>query len=213
MIDSRTSDLDFFTNLDKVNRAMQGTHDVEQMMTRVLDELLTIFNCDRATLMYPCDPEAASYSSPMERTNPLYPGIFELGLTLPMTPSVQELFRRVLQTDGPVTLNLGKGIDPQEEPWKTFAIQSVLGIALYPKVGPPWKLGLHQCSHERIWSPGEQKLFLEISRRLSDGLTSLLMYRNLKESESFLDTCPSLPVTELFWSASMVEIVRSPNKP
>jgi PAS domain S-box-containing protein len=56
-------------------------------------------------------------------------------------------------------------------------------MVLYPKTGKPWMFGLHQCSYARIWTPNEKKLFLEIGRRLSDGLTSLLIKRELQVSE------------------------------
>ena len=48
----------FLESMDQVNRAIQGTNDLEQMMSDVLDAMLAIFNCDRAWLVYPCDPEA-----------------------------------------------------------------------------------------------------------------------------------------------------------
>src|SRR5439155_20205697 len=44
--------------LERVNLAIQGTNDLEQMMSDVLDATLSIFDCDRAWLMHPCDPEA-----------------------------------------------------------------------------------------------------------------------------------------------------------
>ena len=37
----------FLESMDQVNRAIQGTNDLEQMMSDVLDAVLSIFNCDR----------------------------------------------------------------------------------------------------------------------------------------------------------------------
>lgn len=51
----------FFANMDQVNRALQGTNDLEQMMSEVLGAVLFIFECDRAWLLYPCDPEAPAW--------------------------------------------------------------------------------------------------------------------------------------------------------
>src|SRR5262249_45753956 len=48
--------LAFLETMDRINRAIQGTNDLEQMMSDVLDAVLSIFNCDRAWLVYPCDP-------------------------------------------------------------------------------------------------------------------------------------------------------------
>ena len=56
--EERQAHLGFLEAMDQVNRAIQGTNDLEQMMSDVLDALLTVFQCDRAWLVYPCDPEA-----------------------------------------------------------------------------------------------------------------------------------------------------------
>ena len=52
--------------------------------------------------------------------------------------------------------------------------------------------GLHQCSYPRVWTPQEERLFQEIGRRLEDALTSLLMLRNLRESERKLEEAQRL---------------------
>jgi PAS domain S-box-containing protein len=67
-----------------------------------------------------------------------------------------------------------------------FGVQSHIAMALYPKVGKPWMFVQQQCSRPRVWTPEEEKLFAEIGRRLTDGLTGLLMHRDLRESEARL---------------------------
>src|SRR5438045_9181848 len=61
--------------MDRVNRAIHGTNDLEQMMSDVLDAALSIFDCDRAWLVYPCDPEARSHGVTMQRPRPELPGL------------------------------------------------------------------------------------------------------------------------------------------
>ena len=56
-------------------------------------------------------------------------------------------------------------------------------MALYPKGDQPYMFGLSQCSYPRIWTPQEERLFQEIGRRLTDALTSLSIFRSLRESE------------------------------
>jgi hypothetical protein len=68
--EERQAQLWFFESMDGINRAMHGTGDLEQMMGDVLDVVLAIFRCDRAWLIYPCDPEVASHRVRMERTHP-----------------------------------------------------------------------------------------------------------------------------------------------
>ena len=51
----------FLESMDRINRAMQGTNDLERMMSDVLDAVLERLACDRAWLLYPCDPDAPSW--------------------------------------------------------------------------------------------------------------------------------------------------------
>jgi PAS domain S-box-containing protein len=148
--------------------------------------MLSIFGCDRAFLAVPCDPIMPEFEISMERTTPLYPGAFSKGVTVPMSPAVKNLFYELLKNPAPNEIYIGKGLDPEDIVWKTYKVKSQLAVAIYPKVGKPWECGLHQCSYNREWTPQEKKLFLEISRRLADGLTTLLIYRNLQKNEEFL---------------------------
>ncbi len=175
--------LRFFESMDQVNRAIQGTNNLEQMMRAVLDTLLLIFNCDRAWLVYPCDPESATWQVPMERTRPEYPGVLPIGVELPLEPLGAEVFRILRDINGPVIFGPGSQYQVPEVLTQIFRVQSFIAMAFYPKIGKPWSFGLHQCSYPRVWTPEEERLFQEIGWRLSDVLTSLLAYRHLQESE------------------------------
>ncbi len=80
----------------------KGTSDLEQMMGDVLDAVLVIFRCDRAWLLYPCDPEADSLRVPAERTRPEYVDAWGAGVDIPNEPEVADISRRLLASDGPV---------------------------------------------------------------------------------------------------------------
>jgi PAS domain S-box-containing protein len=59
-----------------------------------------------------------------------------------------------------------------------------MAIALLPKTGKAWEFGIQQCSDTRVWTLDEEVQFQEIARRLTDGLTSTLIQRDLVESEA-----------------------------
>jgi PAS domain S-box-containing protein len=182
----------FLESMDQVNRAIQGTNDLEQMMSDVVDAVLLIFNCDRAWLVYPCDPEGASWKVPMEHARPEFPGLFVQGLDLPVDPEIAKVFQTVRASSGPVRFGPGSEHRLPTEAAKRFSIQSMIAMAIYPKGDKPYMLGLHQCSYLRVWMPQEERLFQEIGRRLEDALTSLLMFRNLGESERQLEEAQRL---------------------
>ncbi len=181
--EERQAYLWFLESMDRVNRAMQGINDVEQMTRDVLDVVLSIFDCDRAYLLYPCDPEAPSWSSPMERTRPEYPGVFDLEMEVTMDAEVAKTLRILLDADAPVKFGPGMQYPLPPGLSEQFNIQSFMAMALYPKIEKPWQFGIHQCSYPRVWTPEEERLLQEIGRRLADVLTSLLAYRALRESE------------------------------
>ena len=172
----------FLANLGRIDRAIRQNDNAEDMIREVLEVTLAIFGCDRAWLLYPCDPEAPTWRVPFEHTLPNYPGAMASSQEFPMTPDVADGFRDLLATRGPVTAEIqpgGPGWDPEDQ----YAVRSVMAMALHPKAGKAWEFGLHQCSHPRTWSLRERELLQEIGNRLTDGLTSVLLLRNLRQSE------------------------------
>ena len=185
----RQANLKFYESLDRVNRAIQGTNNLEQMMAKVLDEVMTIFDCDRTYLLFPCDPEAAFCSVPMECHKPEYPGACSRELTLAVEQELADKFHILLDSRSPVKFGPQTGsmqLPPQIS--ERFAIKSMLATALYPRVGKPWEFGIHQCFGNRTWSSEDERTFMEIGRRLEDALSTLLMNRNLQESEKRFST-------------------------
>ncbi|MCB8925357.1 MAG: PAS domain S-box protein [Ardenticatenaceae bacterium] len=180
----RLENLKFFENLDRINRTFQKADDIDRLMIETLDEVLSIFNCDRAYLMYPVDLEVSTLEVRMERTTSEYPGAFEINKLVPLAPQLKQIIRQFSRDGQPSQLVEGKELDPEQEPWKSYSIKSILAIPLYPKVGKPWMFGLHQCAYAREWTTAEEKLFQAISRRLADALTAMLVNQELRESEA-----------------------------
>ena len=192
--DEHRAHLWFLESMDQINRAIQGTNDLEQMMSNVLGAVLTVLNSDRAWLVYPCDPNAASWKVPMEHVRPEFPGAFALGqgLELPVDAEMAQTFQMVRGSSRPVEFGPGSKNSLPKDAAKRFNIQSMIATALYPKGDNPYMLGLHQCSYPRVWTEQEQRLFQEIGRRLEDALTSLFVFRNLGESERKLEEAQRL---------------------
>jgi PAS domain S-box-containing protein len=177
----------FLESMDRINRAIQGANDLEEMMSEALKAVLAIFNCDRAWLVYPCDPEAPTWRAVMEHVRPEFPGAFALGVDLPLDPEVAAVFGRVRGSSGSVCFG------PKSEDLvpsllaERFSIRSMIGLALYPKLDKPYIFGLHQCTQLRVWTLPEQRLFQEIGRRMEDALSTLLIFRSLQNSELKLE--------------------------
>jgi signal transduction histidine kinase len=183
----RQAQLWFFESLDGINRAIQSGGELEPMMGEVLDVVLTVFACDRAWLVDRSHREAGSHRVRIERTRPGYTGVVGLGEEIPNDPEVAEVLRSLLASGGPVRFDPQSGRELPSALAERFSIQSMLATAVYPKVHPPYVFGLHQCSYPRIWTPQDERLFQEIGRRLADALDTLLMFRDLRDSERKLE--------------------------
>src|SRR5258706_10559803 len=166
--------------MDRINRAMQRSNDVEPMTSGVMHEALEIFACDRAALIYPCDPDAPTCRTVMEQSSPEYGGAVSLGLDLPASPEWVEVARRALHHPEAV-------VDPGVVSGRRerYHIASTLAIAVRPKGDRPYLFAVHSA-RSRPWTAAEVRLFEEIARRLEDALTSVLAHRNLLASEEEL---------------------------
>ncbi len=179
----RASNQKFLAGLDAVSRAIQGARDLEQMMGDVLEAALSIFACDRAWLVYPSDPSVTLYKVPMERTTLEYPGAQVQGIELPIDLDARRLFQVAKTIGGPITADAESKPPIPVTVAKNWQVKSMIFMNIYPKIGAAYMFGLHQCSYKRAWTFEDKRLFQEIGRRLADGLTSLLLYRESQKSQ------------------------------
>jgi len=187
-------DLAYLNSLDQVHRAILGARDLDDLMISVLDTVIEILGCDRSYLLYPCDPQAQSIRVPMERTRPAYPSTAKFGKAVPMDDRMAAVKRALLASEGPLKFGPDGDQPLPDDAFVRFGIQSMMAVAIHPKVGSPWEFGVHQCSHARAWKAGEERFMLEVGRRLGDALTGLLTQREQQESERrFRDLAENMP--------------------
>ena len=156
-------------------------------MGAALDVTLELFSCDRAWLIYPCDPDAGSWRAVMEHTRRDFPGAFALGIPQPVDAEARAVLQSALASDG--ALLFGTSHEHPLPPGlaEHFQIRSQMIMRLSPKGDKPYLFGLHHCAEPRHWTTQEKRLFEEIGRRLTDALTGLLMFRSLRENQRRLD--------------------------
>jgi signal transduction histidine kinase len=183
----------FLESLDRIDRAIQGTSGLDRMMGDVLDVVLATFGSDRAFLVYPCDPEPFQPGDTeiphwvrVERTRPEY-AVRADGAGIPGDPEVAGVSRIALASAGPVRYDPESNHAVPGQLLARFGVQAMMVMAVYPNVDKPYLFGLHQCSHRRVWTPHEERLFHEIGRRLAEALDTQIMVRDLRESERKLE--------------------------
>jgi len=176
----------FLETLDRINRVIQGAGDVDRMVGEVLEVVLGKFGCDRAWLVYPCDPAATGWRVVTERTRPAFPGALPPGEERAMAPPEAGRFRVALATSGAVPFGPQHELHVPPDVEQQHGVRSMLTMALHPKGDRPYLLGLHHCAQARPWTAHDTRLFEEIGHRLADALTGALMLRSLREREAEL---------------------------
>ncbi|MEW5756226.1 MAG: PAS domain-containing protein [Pseudomonadota bacterium] len=169
-----------YQNLDRISRVLARSTGTEEMLQKVVQEMLAIFKADRAWFLYPCDPNSASWRVPVEANVPEYPGALALNLEVPTDPVSAKIFQAALASDMPVMFDFTQK-DEVGEVLRQFNIKTQIVIALRPLLGEPWLLGMHQCGRQRLWSESDQKLLKDIAERIADSLTSHVLFNQLQE--------------------------------
>ncbi len=170
--------------MERVGAVLHAGDDLELVLENLLDELLDLFACDRAWLLHPVDPDAPSWSVPMERTRAQWPGAFALGVQVPMDEPTAALFQEALDADGPLAFDPSSGRVVPPDIVAAFHIQTQLLMAFRPRVGRPWMLGVHHCGRSHVFTKEEIRIFDGIGRRVADALGTLLLLRDLGASEA-----------------------------
>ncbi len=169
--------------IERINHVSLDSDSVEEMLERSLEEFLTIFDCDRAALLYPCDPNADHFIIPFEKTRPEWPGAKEQRGEVPMSGDAAALLQQVLNSPTPLCFGDQHGHPIPAEVKQNFHIQAQILMALHPKFGEPWALIIHHCGHNHFFNDEEIWLFNELGNRIAITLSSLLSLRHLRESE------------------------------
>lgn len=180
-------EVDILGGLERINAAIAGVETSEELLTHVLDEVLDVFDCDRAWLLYPCSLETKSFKIPMERSRPDFPGAGATSEDVPVSNSTSMLFKAVLESESPVAFD-ARGDNAEmfarvSEEMGRFQIKSQLLFCVRPKGDQPWLFGIHHCREAMDYAQSTG-LFRAIGRRIADGLTSLVATDLLRQSEN-----------------------------
>lgn len=171
--------LEYFKQMDQINQALHGQQNSEDILREVLESAFSIFQCDCAWLVSPCDPESPGFRIQVGKTAPKYAGLFPVGIDLPMHPAIA-YFARILKNKETAITFGEQGQSLPSDLTSTSGIQSSLGMIFHPRGEDRWMFGLHQCSYPRVWSSGEIRLFQEIGRRLRDALERMFSEKMLR---------------------------------
>lgn len=169
--------------LEELDRSLRSGHSVESVMDSAMEDMRRYFGVDRAWLLTQAMDSLVEWEVVAERTSMEYPGLKALGKKLVMDNTMSSMLKKLMQMEGPLSA------DPTTEQQvpkllrRDFSVRSMMVICFSSTDGRMWALGLHQCSHDKIWKPAEVDLFKEMARRMGDTVNRLQTRQDLSESE------------------------------
>ncbi len=170
--------------LDRITQIGLVSDNLQDVLSGVLDLTLEVFQADRAWFLYPCDPAAPTWSVPMERTRPEWPGLFAQGVDVPMDSEISALFSEALRISGPIQSGPDTDRPVPLLIAEVFSVKSQMMIVLRPKIGKAWLYGLHHCERSVQHDDQELQLFAAIAHRIADTLSALITVKQLHESDT-----------------------------
>ncbi|MBL1261570.1 MAG: EAL domain-containing protein [Thiotrichaceae bacterium] len=174
--------INLIDSLQRLSDVSNNASNIEEMMNGSLDELLSIFACDRAWLLHPCDPNAACFNVKMEKTRPQWPGAYAKNTTIEITPVYQQAFEQFLVTTRPTIIDSRRDIFARET-LEAYSTKTQLAIVIKTRTGKPWLLGLHHCEGHHDYSEDEVMIFNELANRLAESLNGMLALQTARRSE------------------------------
>jgi len=182
------SHVHYLKSIDDIECSLHGHLDMQSSITPALQTLLDIFQCNRACLIFPCDPEANTWSIPFQSTSKLFPCIHDPSKEYAINPAIKNFFIAIQHSTQAISYTDKNPFSNVSTTQQEDSIQSSLTIALHPKQEQTWVLCLHQCDSNRHWNSNEQRLFQDIARRMEGILQQILLYQDIKETSASLLT-------------------------
>ncbi|TLS68650.1 PAS domain S-box protein [Mariprofundus erugo] len=180
----RIAYIDMLEGLQSVSDAINSPDPADKVIDRAISIVREIFSADRAWLLFPCDPDSDTWEVPVESTTPEYPGALSLKKRFPASDISTRIFNELLDSKHPLTY---APIPDWQKQGDSFDVRSQMAMAIRPRHGQPWVLGLHQCSHQRQWSKDEQRLFEQIGLRIADQLSAAWQEKMLRNLSSAVE--------------------------
>jgi PAS domain S-box-containing protein len=175
----------YIDTLERIHLILQDANDIEKMIGDVLNVVQEVFETDRAFLFSDTNPNENFQFSPIEIVKSEFQKISILDIE--EQDYQKELFEKLNQQDKEFYTST-----TLEE--NRYQLKSEMIAAIKNKTTTTHLLGIHQCTKIREWTKLEQKLLIEISRRLGSAINQLIFYHDLGNSEkkykSLYDNAP-----------------------
>ncbi|MGQ1908978.1 PAS domain S-box protein [Marinifilum sp. RC60d5] len=168
---------DYIDTLDSIHSILEQAENIEQMLTGVLSLIQEVFKTDRTFIISAPELEDHYVINSFEIVKDPYKKFFTNKNDRNDLAYSEKIYEQIRTITSDVYLSSTfKEAD-------SSTAHSELIVPMHKIGANPYLLGIHQCSYDRKWSELEQKLFLEISRRLSYAIVRMFNNYTVQQSE------------------------------
>ncbi len=208
-VEAKQNLFSYIDTLEKMHRISLNSTNIEKYISDVLKLVQDVFKTDRTFLLAAPGTKDSYQFPPVEVVKSGVSCISILDKSEISYKYQQELFEKRKYPDNEVFLSTYLESEKSESFIKELHIKSEMIAAITNINNTDFLLGVHQCSEIWEWTKLEEKLFIEISRRLGDTINRLLTYHNLKQSEkkykALYDNAP-LPYHSLNADGNIIDV-------
>jgi len=179
-----------FNDPDRILFAMEEIETIinfqsngDDVLDQILEKMLVLFSCDRAWLLYPCNPDLPTFKVTYEKTTPLFPGAKALNEVVPMTSDMAASCNRARSNRGCPEIDPLPGQAMRNDIALKFDVKSRIFMALQPQNDDAWMFGMHHCKIEHHWTDNERSLFKIIGQRITKLIENLIFIKKITENE------------------------------
>jgi two-component system, cell cycle sensor histidine kinase and response regulator CckA len=175
--EARGTHVKYLEGMGELTRVLEQNLEMKQVLQMAVEKVLELFQGDRAFLVHPMDPSLPALHVAYLAEKPECKGLVK-GREILLDDFHKAFARDLLATSDPVVVDPGVSI-----PW-VDDVCARAAIAIRPRNGKPWALGIHRCASPMSWGPDELRLLKDVAIRLTDVLDNLILHRNLRASEN-----------------------------
>lgn len=179
--ESQLANMRYLEGMSSVSAVLEQNLEMEDVLQKVAERLLDLFQGVRCFLISPLDPALPSFHYSFLAAREDCPG-HRKGDVLPMDSFYRTLFQTMLASSDPFVLEAHSEFSGWQEFRENFQVASLLAIAVRPVQSQPWGLVVQIAAQARTLILEDQRLFKDIAYRVSTVLDNLLLHRDLKAS-------------------------------
>ncbi len=202
--------------MERVNEVGLQASSMDEMFKTILQYLLTIFDCNRAWLIEPCDMNQDAVTLPMI-CDSHEPDVVSCS-SIVLDEQLQEMIEVTIKNSTSTVFTINEGEKSPQLLINKFKSSVLLTVAIFPKTDEAWLLCMDYTYEQKGPSKQDRRIFENVANRLADYITSFQSLRNLLDSGKSLkeaqkiskigDWSYDLKNDLVYWSEQVYRIIK-----